>query len=38
MDLTVAVTPLYFGTMALEHRVLKKRAAGEGYGRLQPWI
>ena len=30
MDLTVAVTPLYFGTMALEQRALKKRAELEG--------
>ncbi len=30
MDLTVAVTPLYFGSMALEQRALKKRAELEG--------
>jgi sterol desaturase/sphingolipid hydroxylase (fatty acid hydroxylase superfamily) len=30
MDLTVAVTPLYFGSMALEQRALKKRAELHG--------
>jgi sterol desaturase/sphingolipid hydroxylase (fatty acid hydroxylase superfamily) len=30
MDLTVAVTPLYFATMAVEHRLLKRRAATLG--------
>ena len=30
MDLSVAVTPLYFGSMAWEHRALARRAELEG--------
>jgi len=30
MDLTVAVTPLYFGSMAWEHHALKRRELSEG--------
>jgi len=30
VDLTVAATPVYFGTMGLEHEVLKRRAEREG--------
>lgn len=30
MDLTVAATPLYFGTMALEYKALRDRAEREG--------
>ena len=30
MDLTTVATPLYFGTMAAEHRALKRRAAAGG--------
>ncbi|MDD9370171.1 MAG: hypothetical protein PV358_08675, partial [Acidimicrobiales bacterium] len=30
MDLTQLATPLYFGTMAIEHKVLARRAASRG--------
>src|SRR5690349_24067047 len=30
MDLTVVATPFYFGSMAVEHQALKRRAAVQG--------